>query len=106
MGSSTRNRYVALVEKVFRDSYTPGCEDVPFHRQDLVAAAVTLGIELPKNLGDVLYSIRYRAAMPATITATQPAGKVWVIEGTGRSTYTFRLVPINRIRPNPLLQPI
>jgi hypothetical protein len=61
---------------------------------------------LPKNLGDAIYSIRYRMALPDAIARTQPAGQEWVIEGRGKSLYAFRLVAINRILPNPQLAAI
>ena len=82
-------------------NYKPGATEVSFARDDLQIAAGELGIELPKNLGDVVYSIRYRSPMPTKILATQPEGMEWVIEGVGRALYKFCLVYINRIRPNP-----
>jgi len=101
------NRYLALIEHIFFDknfgAYKTGATAIPFEREDLERAADQLGIKLPKNLGDVIYAIRYRVAMPARILATQPAGQEWVISGVGRSRYEFRLVPLNRIAPNPSL---
>lgn len=98
------NRYAALVERVFfgaaYGSYKAGATSLTFEREDLERAARELDIKLPKNLGDVVYSIRYRAPMPKTILATQPEGLEWIIEGAGRSLYRFALVPINRIMPN------
>jgi hypothetical protein len=101
------NRYKALVEHIFFDAaygaYVPGKTDLPFAREDLERAAGALGLKLPKNLGDVIYSIRYRMPMPERVLATQPNGMEWIVEGAGRSLYRFRLVPINRILPNPNL---
>ncbi len=94
------NRYSALIERIFRDRHTPGTSEVLFRREDLTKAAKDLRITLPKNLGDVIYSMRYRASLPEAITRTQPNGKEWVIEGRGRSEYAFRLVTISRIVPN------
>ena len=98
------NRYAALVERVFfgaaYGAYKAGATSLTFEREDLERAAAELDIKLPKNLGDVVYSIRYRAPMPKTILATQPEGLEWIIEGAGRSFYRFALVPINRITPN------
>jgi hypothetical protein len=79
---------------------------VPFHRDDLTKAAKTLRINLPKNLGDVIYSMRYRTGLPKKITNTQPPGKEWVIEGQGRAQYAFRLVTISQIAPNPQMAAI
>jgi len=95
------NRYAALIERVFLDRYTSGATEVPFRREDLAKAAEALRIVLPKNLGDIIYAMRYRASLPDAIARTQPKGKAWVIEGTGRSEYAFRLAAISRIVPNP-----
>lgn len=98
-----RNRYQLLIEKVFFDHYTKGDTEVVFEREELVSAAAKLGVTLPSNLGDVVYSVRYRAEMPAAVLKTQPKGHEWVIEGAGRARYAFRLTKINRIAPNPSL---
>lgn len=95
------NRYLSLLKKIFQDRYVPGAESIAFEREDLEIAATQLGIALPKNLGDVIYAIRYRIRMPDEIAATQPEGQEWVIKGEGRSRYAFKLVPVNRIVPNP-----
>lgn len=100
------NRYQAIVEKIFLDRYKKGDLVVNFERTDLENAAATLGIALPKNLGDVLYSVRYRTALPATILATQPKGREWIIEGIGRSKYAFKLVTLTRIVPSASLATI
>lgn len=97
---TVENRYKVLVKKIFADRYKKGATEVPFKRTDLEAAAAQLKIDLPKNLGDVIYSIRYRSPMPEEVLATQPKGMEWIIEGTGRATYSFKLVPINRIVPS------
>lgn len=95
-----QNRYKAIVEKIFFDSYKRGIAKIEFDRDDLPRAAKALGIELPDNLGDVIYSLRYRTPMPEKVLAAQPKGMEWVIEGIGRSRYVFKLVKINRIVPN------
>ncbi len=95
-----QNRYKAIIEKIFFDSYKKGKTSIEFDRDDLPRAAKALAIDLPDNLGDVIYSIRYRTPMPEKILATQPKGMEWVIEGKGRSRYVFSLVKINRVVPN------
>lgn len=97
------NRYQTLLEKIFFDRYKPGATEVPFDRDEFVTAAKKLGIELPKNLGDVIYSVRYRTPMPAKVAATQGKGLEWTIDGIGKARYAFRLGPPNRIAPNPNL---
>lgn len=93
------NRYRALVEKIFFDHYTGAETAFIFTRQEIKDAARELDIALPDNLGDVIYSFRFRTVLPERIVATQPEGMEWVIELAGRSQYRFALVRINRIRP-------
>lgn len=93
------NRYGALIEKIFFDRYSDGAIELEFARTEIEDAAEVLDIQLPKNLGDVLYSFRFRAALPETIAETQPEGMEWVIELAGRAVYKFRLVKINRVLP-------
>ena len=100
------SRYHQLIEKVFFDGYTTGATEIPFLRTALKDAADELGIALPDNLGDVIYSIRFRTKMPASVLATQPEGREWIIELVGRSKYRFRLAKENRIVPNPHLSVI
>lgn len=100
MTVKAKNRYAAIIEHIFMSKYTKGAEELTFEREDLERAAKSLRIKLPKNLGDVIYSIRYRTDLPPRIIKTQPAGKEWVIEGRGRALYCFRLVTENRIVPN------
>lgn len=97
------NRYQALVADVFFHSYQKGDTVVAFTREELIAAAAKLGIAVPKNAGDVIYSFRYRNPLPDQILKTQSKNMEWVIEGAGRAMYEFRLVAINRIAPNPNL---
>lgn len=99
----TTNRYQALLQKIFFDRYTEGAKDLAFDREDLVAAAKALKIDLPKNLGDVIYSMRYRTPLPQRILNTQPNGLEWIIDGAGRAKYAFRLSRISRIVPNEAL---
>ncbi len=64
-----KSRYAALIEKVFLDRYSEGATEVPFERTDLDDAARAMSIRPPKNLGDVVYSLRYRASMPQSVLA-------------------------------------
>ncbi len=100
MSSKTQNRYALLIEKIFFDHYTEGDTEVAWLRTELQPAAVVLGIDLPANLGDVIYSMRFRAPMPDRIIATQPEGQEWTIALDGRSKYKFRLRRVSRIVPN------
>ena len=98
-GASKPNRYKSLIEKIFRDRYRKGRSRLEFARDELVAVAREMKIEIPKNLGDIIYSFRYRTEMPEEILRTQPSGMEWIIEGIGQAKYAFVLVRLNRIIP-------
>lgn len=93
------NAYHDIIEAIFFERYTTGAITFEFERADLETAAKALGVALPKNLGDVIYSLRYRAGLPKSILATQPEGKEWIVEGAGRARYRFALVRLNRVVP-------
>lgn len=93
------NRYQALIEKIFFDHYEDATTSFIFRRQEIKDAAEGLGITLPDNLGDLIYSFRFRIDLPENITAMQPDGMEWVIELAGRAVYRFNLVKINRVIP-------
>lgn len=97
------SRYAQIIEKIFFDRYSKGDTAIPFEREDLERASEALGIKLPKNLGDVLYSMRFRTPMPNSVAETQPGGLNWLISLDGRGKYEFRLRKISRILPNPNL---
>lgn len=97
------NRYEVLIEKIFFDRYADGATAVEFEREDLRTTATALNIQLPDNLGDVIYAFRFRVPLPAKIIATQPEGREWIIQLAGRARYRFRLAKANRIVPNPNL---
>jgi len=83
------NRYSVLIEWVFLRNYVEGATRVPWGRVELQEGASALGITLPKNLGDVVYSFRYRSAMPKAVADRAPDGRDWIIRGAGRSRYEF-----------------
>ncbi len=103
MSAKSINRYQTLIAHLFKKGYRKGRKAIAFDRTELEDAANLLEVKLPKNLGDVIYSFRYRNPLPPEILKTQPEGMEWVIEGTGRARYEFRLVRVNRIEPNPNL---
>lgn len=93
------NRYKVLIESIFFSHFKPGTTEFTFAREEIVDVATKLGIKLPKNLGDVIYALRYRIEYPDNVVKTQPAGLEWIIEGAGRAGYRFRLVRAQRILP-------
>ncbi len=97
------NRYSKLIENIFSQNYKSGAQEVVFQRDDLVSTATKLRIKLPKNLGDIVYSFRYRAALPESIRKCAPEGLDWVIRPIGQAKYKFSLTAMPRILPNALL---
>lgn len=94
-----RNRYEVLILTIFRNHHKRGLGDFEFQRSELETVAEQLGVKLPKNLGGVMYSFRYRRGLPEEILATETRGKEWVIEPAGRARYRFRLAKVSRIIP-------
>lgn len=90
--ANKENRYSAIIAEVFKRGYTKGARRFVFDRKDFAGIASGKGIELPKNLGDTIYSFKYRAALPESIAKTAPDGFEWIISGAGAGKYEFRLV--------------
>lgn len=89
-------RYAEIISEVFRRNYEDGALRFGFERKEIAEIAEEKGIELPQNQGDTIYSFKYRAALPTSITETAPKGYEWIIAGAGISKYEFRLVkPLN-----------
>lgn len=94
------NRYTRILERIFFAHHKKGAAAVPFRREEIEDAAAALGIGLPKNLGDLIYSFRFREEMPESIRATAPKGKSWVIKLAGKAAYVFQLERQWVIAPN------
>lgn len=97
---SPKNRYSSIIEKIFRSKYKAGTRTLDFEREEFVTVAKKLRIALPKNLGDLVYSFRYRAMLPDTIQSTAGQGETWIIRPAGRGRYRFVLVPNVPLIPN------
>lgn len=93
------NRYQAIIATVFGNHYRHGVTEFEFTRYEFVEIAEKLGIDLPKNVGDVIYSVRYRNELPEPVRQAAQSGYEWIIEGAGRSRYRFKQVRLNRILP-------
>jgi hypothetical protein len=103
MGSYTlrgQNRYAAIIEKIFRDKFQADMRVIDFEREEIVRVGQQLGINLPKTLADVVYSFRFRAAMPESIQNVAPEGESWVIRLAGRGKYRFTLTVNRPLLPN------
>lgn len=106
MARSTGSAYEQIISHIWDAHFRDGMTEFEFVRREIIQAKEIFAPELDLNPGDVPYSYRYRRALPARILATQPQGLQWIIEGAGRARYRFRLVPANRIVPNPTLATI
>lgn len=96
-------RYAQIIQDIFLSRYKPGAVEVPFERDDIVRAAQKLRVTLPKNLGDVIYSFRYRTPLPEAVRAKAPKGKEWIIRPAGKSKYRFVATAQATITPNKLM---
>ncbi|SEH07823.1 hypothetical protein [Candidatus Venteria ishoeyi] len=103
MANNNRNRYSQLIEDIFFQKYQEGDTRVEFQRTDLAKTAEKLGIRLPKNLGDVVYSFKFRAALPNAIIEKASENKEWVIKNVGRALYAFEQVTEARILPDMMM---
>ena len=104
--AETKNRYDQLIERIFLQHYKPGTRKVIFQRKDMEATAKSLRIELPKNLGDIIYSFRYRTGLPEAIAKKAPVGHEWVIRSAGVSKYRIELSKIANFTPSESLMTI
>lgn len=85
------NIYDKIIEAIFTEKYENGMTSVPFGRQEIIEKARALGIDDPKNLGDVIYSYKYRKPLPSAVRETAPEGRYWRLKNTGISQYAFVL---------------
>lgn len=99
----SENRYKLLIERIFFNRWNQGATAFEFERDEIEAVAKELDIMLPKNIGDIIYSFRFRNPLPESILKTQPPDLEWVILGAGKARYRFQLAKVTRIIPNPNL---
>jgi len=97
------NRYSRLLDAIFARHYREGAEEIPFERTEINQIADEIGVKLPKNLGDVLYSFRYRTHLPPNIIAKAPEGFEWIIRPAGRGRYKFMVVKQSAVIPSSIL---
>jgi hypothetical protein len=98
-----KNRYSQIIEAIFSKYFQKGSKEIQFERSDIIAAAKKLRISLPKNLGDVLYSFRYRTPLPNSIMEKAPKGLQWIIRPAGPARYKFVLATESAIAPSKIL---
>jgi hypothetical protein len=101
--ADTKNRYSRIIEAIFSKYYQKGLKEILFERSDIVTVARKLRIKLPKNLGDILYSFRYRTPLPDSIVEKASKGFEWIIRPAGRARYRFVLATKSAIVPSKIL---
>jgi hypothetical protein len=101
-----QNLYSTLIEKIFFSHYKEGITAFEFAREEIAQFAAELKISLPKNVGDLIYTFRYRSELPDSIQSTAPEGLEWVIELAGRGRYRFLAAEPRIVEPNALLATI
>jgi len=96
MGNKTVKtaQYASIIVHIFQKHWKKGIEEFEFHRDEMVEAAMAISVERPDNLGDVIYSFKFRRDLPTAILETTPKGKSWILEGAGHGRYRFRLVKV------------
>ena len=84
-------KYDDIISGIFFDRYEAGATSVRFERNDLATKAHQLEIALPKNLGDIIYTYKYRKRLPQEIINTAPESFYWRIKNVGTAQYEFVL---------------
>lgn len=85
------NRYVAIMRGLFERNVGAN-SGFEWKREELDEIAAELGVKVPKNLGDNIYSVRHgRQDLPPEIQTLAPQGKAWLLLPNGKSAYRFAL---------------
>ena len=93
------NRYAAIIERACFSNYNLECGRCPLRGRSLKDAQ-ELDIKLPKNLGDIIYSFRFRTPLPESIQRCAPEGETWGIRLSGKARYEFVARKYWVIEPN------
>lgn len=106
--SEKKQTYNRIIESVFTGKRPAGSERFSFSRDDLLRAALELGLEIngdekvvARNIGDIIYTYRFRKDFPASILKSAPEGKMWIILGKGIGAYEFRLITTPTLSADP-----
>ncbi|MFN0100950.1 MAG: endonuclease [Bryobacteraceae bacterium] len=91
--------YDALILKIFKNHYRKGVDAFDFDRAEIETVAAQMELRLPKNLGDLIYSFRYRKSFPPEIADTPAGSDEWIILPAGRAKYRFKLAKLTQILP-------
>lgn len=100
-----KKMYDDIIGKIFHNHYKKTETEFYFERSELEKVAKEFNVS-PKNLGDILYTYRFRREFPNEINKTRTTGKDWMIWLAGRGRYLFKLSKLARIVPDPSMQAI
>ena len=103
MKQAKSEMYGPVIEHLFLRRYEQGKRTIDFDRTEIISAASDLGVDVAKNVGDVVYSFKYRRPLPESIRTTAPEGEEWRLVNVGRARYRFMLGKTFRIEPDPAL---
>lgn len=98
-GAERAQAYRRIMEEVFENKYRKGALEIEFERDDLTKAARKLRLPVPKNLGDVVYSARYRGGLSESVRRRAPKGHDWIVRPAGTSKYKFVASKISSFVP-------
>lgn len=98
-GNPNESKYDRIISAIFAEKYD-GSNSFGFDREDIARVASELGLPRPKNLGDVVYSFRFRHNLPQSIRDAAPPDRVWIIRLAGTARYRFVAVETAEIVPS------
>lgn len=93
--------YDMIIEAVFFAHFVEGGKEFYFNRMEIEETAKQIGVSVPKNIGDVIYTYRYRQKLPQRVLDSAPRGKQWVIRSAGYGKYKFGLTALAVVNPTP-----
>ena len=94
------NVYDRIIIELFQRHWKPGITEFEFSRDEFEEIIDQLGVERPRNLGDIIYTFRYRRPFPSTILNTQSGNLQWSLHLSGHGHYRMSLSESSVIRPD------
>ena len=85
------NIYDRIIIELFQRHWKPDITEFEFSRDEFEEIIDQLGIERPRNLGDIIYTFRYRKPFPSAILETQSGNLQWSLHLSGHGRYRMSL---------------
>ncbi len=98
--------YDRIIVELFQRHWKPDITEFEFSRGELEEIIDHLGIERPRNLGDIIYTFRYRRPFPSAILDTQSDNLQWSLRLSGHGQYRMSLSESVVILPDKSLSTI